>query len=130
MAKNATPNLDILNSTWQMPVRRYGSSVTGLIWSFVLLAGGAASIPSHGVTLTGGTLCILGLAGLVYCAAFVLVARSSETAYNLNEWSKAVRERYGDQAIITLHPDGRVSVEVQGQKTDFPTPTEAIRVAR
>lgn len=130
MKKTASPNSDILNSAWQMTVRRYGHSVTGLMWSAVFLTGAAASIGLYGVTLTGVGLCAFGLVGLIYYATFFTVARSSETAYNLNEWCKAVRERHGAQAIIILNPDGLVSVEVQGQKIDFSTPTDAIRVAR
>lgn len=112
-----------------MRVRRYGTSITGLLWSLMLALIAAASIEGHGVTFFGGLLCAASFLGLVFHSAFVSVAKTSEPHYDLSEWSKAVREKHGDHAVIILNGDGSVAVESGGRKINFPNAADAVRAA-
>lgn len=127
-SKKNMPNTTVLNSKWQMLLRKYSSSISVCLWALLVLASAVSSIV-QGASVLGGVVSILGLAILVLSAAYFLVARNSPPRYDLSEWSKAVREQHGDHAVIVLNAGGSVTVDANGQTTEFATATDVIRVA-
>lgn len=101
-----------------------------ILWTLVVVAPAVASIALQGLTLTGGGLGVLGLAGLVVSSTLFAVERDSVPRYDLSEWSKAVREQNGENAVIVLNVEGSVTIDANGRKIDFATPTGAIQLTK
>ncbi|MNJ59219.1 hypothetical protein D3C77_548920 [compost metagenome] len=128
-SKKNMPYSAVLNSKWQMVVRKYGSNIVGFLLGLMVFERGGSSIVLQGATVMGCAVTLLGVGALIFHIAMFLVLRKSGHNYDLDEWTRAVREQFGQEAIIVLNPNGRISIHSGGQTIEFESAESLVRGA-